>query len=64
VGYAGKVIFGVRMDEAVTKHPTRLVELAEEEVSGMLRNQTIRIDVRRVTCDSRRAPSPGKGFRE
>jgi hypothetical protein len=36
VGYAGKVMVGARMDEAVSKHPARLVELFEEETSGML----------------------------
>ncbi len=36
LSYAGKVIVGVRMDEAVSKHPARLVELFEEEASGML----------------------------
>jgi hypothetical protein len=35
VGYAGKVIVGVRMDEAVSKYPARLVELFEEEASCM-----------------------------
>ena len=34
--YAGKVIAGVRVDEAVSKSPGRLVELFEEEASGML----------------------------
>jgi diacylglycerol O-acyltransferase len=36
LSYAGKVIVGVRVDEAVTKNPRRLVELFEEEASGML----------------------------
>jgi WS/DGAT/MGAT family acyltransferase len=36
LSYAGKVIVGVRADEAVTKNPGRLVELFEEEASGML----------------------------
>jgi diacylglycerol O-acyltransferase len=36
LSYAGKVIVGVRMDEAVSKHPARLVELLEEEASVML----------------------------
>jgi diacylglycerol O-acyltransferase len=36
MSYAGKVIVGVRMDEAVSKHPARLVELLEEEASVML----------------------------
>ena len=36
LSYAGKVIVGVRVDEAVTKNPGRFVELFEEEVSGML----------------------------
>jgi len=34
--YAGKVIVGVRVDEAVSKSPSRLVELFEEEASSML----------------------------
>jgi WS/DGAT/MGAT family acyltransferase len=38
LSYAGKVIVGVRVDEAVTKHPGRLVELFEEEASRMLEN--------------------------
>lgn len=33
--YAGKVIVGVRVEEAVTKNPRRLVELFEEEASRM-----------------------------
>ena len=37
LSYAGKVIVGVRMVEAVSKHPARLVELFEEEASVMLR---------------------------
>ena len=36
LSYAGKVIVGVRVDEAVTKNPGRLVELFEEEASDML----------------------------
>jgi hypothetical protein len=36
LSYAGKVIVGVRVDEAVSKDPGRLVELFEEEASGML----------------------------
>ena len=36
LSYAGKVIVGVRVDEAVTKNPRRLVELFEEEASSML----------------------------
>ena len=36
LSYAGKVIVGVRVDEAVTKNPGRFVELFEQEVSGML----------------------------
>jgi WS/DGAT/MGAT family acyltransferase len=36
LSYAGKVIVGVRVDEAVTKNPGRFVELFEEEVSSML----------------------------
>jgi hypothetical protein len=36
LSYAGKVIVGVRVDEAVTKYPGRFVELFEEEVSSML----------------------------
>ena len=36
LSYAGKVIVGVRFDEAVTKNPGRFVELFEQEVSGML----------------------------
>ena len=36
LSYAGKVIVGVRVDEAVSKQPGRLVELFEEEASGML----------------------------
>ena len=37
LSYAGKVIIGVRIDEAVSKSPGRLVELFEEEASGMLK---------------------------
>ena len=36
LSYAGKVIIGVRIDEAVSKSPGRLVELFEEEASGVL----------------------------
>lgn len=36
LSYAGKVILGVRVDEAVTKNPGRRVELFEEEASSML----------------------------
>jgi len=36
LSYAGKVIVGVRVDEAVSKTPGRLVELFEDEVSSML----------------------------
>ena len=36
LSYAGKVIVGVRVDEAVTKNPVRLVELFEEEAAAML----------------------------
>ncbi len=36
LSYAGKVIVGVRADEAVTKDPGRLVQLFEEEASRML----------------------------
>jgi predicted butyrate kinase (DUF1464 family) len=36
VSYAGKVIVGVRVEEAVSKNPRRLVELIEEEACGML----------------------------
>jgi hypothetical protein len=36
LSYAGKVIVGVRVDEAVTKNPHRLVELFEEEASSLL----------------------------
>lgn len=36
LSYAGKVIVGVRADEAVTKTPGRLVELFEEEASDLL----------------------------
>jgi WS/DGAT/MGAT family acyltransferase len=36
LSYAGKVIVGVRVDEAVSKNPRRFVELFEEEASGML----------------------------
>lgn len=36
LSYAGKVIVGVRVDEAVTKNPLRLVELFEEEAASML----------------------------
>lgn len=35
LSYAGKVIVGVRMDGAVSKNPGRLVELFEQEASGM-----------------------------
>jgi WS/DGAT/MGAT family acyltransferase len=38
LSYAGKVIIGVRVDEAVSKNPGRLVELFEEEASAMLEN--------------------------
>lgn len=34
--YAGKVMVGVRADEAVTKNPPRPVGLFEEEASRML----------------------------
>lgn len=37
LSYAGKVIGGVRVDEAMTKNPHRFVELYEEEASSMLR---------------------------
>ncbi|MGB9338630.1 MAG: WS/DGAT domain-containing protein [Polyangiales bacterium] len=33
--YAGKVIVEVRVDQAVSKSPGRLVELFEKEASGM-----------------------------
>jgi len=36
LSYSGKVIVGVRIDEAVSKNPERLVELFEEEVSAMV----------------------------
>lgn len=36
LSYAGKVIVGVRVDEAVSKNPRRFVELFEEEASSML----------------------------
>lgn len=36
LSYAGKVIVGVRADEAVTENPARIVELFEEEASRML----------------------------
>jgi len=36
LSYSGKVIVGVRVDEAVSKNPDRLVELFEEEASGMI----------------------------
>ncbi len=36
LSYSGKVIVGVRVDEAVSKNPDRLVELFEEEVSAMI----------------------------
>lgn len=36
LSYAGKVILGVRADEAMTKNPRRLVKLFEEEASSML----------------------------
>ncbi len=36
LSYAGKVIVGVRVDEAVSKTTGRLVELFEDEVSSML----------------------------
>jgi hypothetical protein len=39
LSYAGKVIVGVRVDEAVSKNPGRLVELFEEEASSMLENE-------------------------
>ena len=35
LSYAGKVIIGVRVDEAVTKEPRRLVELFEEQLSSL-----------------------------
>jgi hypothetical protein len=34
--YAGKVIVGFRLDEAVSKNPGRLVELCESEASRIL----------------------------
>jgi hypothetical protein len=37
LSYAGKVIVGARVDEAVSKTPGRLVELFEDEVSSMLK---------------------------
>ena len=40
LSYAGKVIVGVRADEAVTKNPGRLVELFEEEAARMLGTAT------------------------
>lgn len=40
LSYAGKVIVGVRADEAVTKNPGRLVQLFEEEASRMLGSAT------------------------
>jgi diacylglycerol O-acyltransferase / wax synthase len=36
LSYSGKVIVGVRIDEAVSKNPDRLVQLFEEEASGMI----------------------------
>lgn len=36
LSYAGKVIVGVRVDEAVSKNPRRIVELFEEEAKGMV----------------------------
>ncbi|KPK17353.1 MAG: hypothetical protein AMJ62_01485 [Myxococcales bacterium SG8_38] len=36
LSYAGKVIVGVRLDEAVSKNPGRLVELFEQEAAEML----------------------------
>jgi diacylglycerol O-acyltransferase len=36
LSYAGKVIVGVRVDEAVSNHPDHLVTLFEDEVSDML----------------------------
>jgi WS/DGAT/MGAT family acyltransferase len=36
LSYAGKVTIGVRVDEAVSTNPVRLVELFEEETAGML----------------------------
>jgi hypothetical protein len=36
--YAKKVIVMVRIDEAVSKNPRRLVELFEEEASSLLGN--------------------------
>lgn len=36
LSYAGKVIVGVRVDEAVSNNPAHLVTLFEDEVSGML----------------------------
>ncbi|MGB8329703.1 MAG: wax ester/triacylglycerol synthase family O-acyltransferase [Polyangiales bacterium] len=36
LSYSGKVIVGVRVDEAVSKNPDRLVELFEQEVAGMI----------------------------
>jgi hypothetical protein len=36
LSYSGKVIVGVRVDEAVSKNPDRLVELFEEEASAMI----------------------------
>ena len=36
LSYAGKVIVGVRVDEAVSDHPAHLVTLFEDEVSDML----------------------------
>ena len=39
LSYAGKVIAGLRVDQAVTKNPRRLVELFEEEASSMLSSE-------------------------
>jgi hypothetical protein len=36
LSYAGKVIVGVRVDEAVSDDPAHLVTLFEDEVSDML----------------------------
>ena len=40
LSYAGKVIVGVRVDEAVSNHPAHLVTLFEDEVAGMLDKET------------------------
>ena len=64
LSYAGKVTVGVRVDEAVSKHPARLVDYSKRIFRHAAESKPFVLSARHVTCDSRRAPSSGKGFRE